>query len=320
MASMIVRPGDLQPGVSPQRSRAKRFWTVGDLLAWTEEHFKKLGFATPRLDAELLLACAMGTSRLELYTGYRKVVEASERARFRSLVARRSRREPVAYILGTKEFYSLALEVSPAVLIPRPETELLVDRILAEAKKWPLEPGSRAPPRILDIGTGSGNIAIALAVQLKEARITAVDLSPEALEVARRNARRHGVEERIEFVQGDLFPEPAAPEPFRAVVSNPPYVAASEFPRLMRDVRDFEPELALVDRKSGSGLGFYHAIAPGVRKRLAPHGLLALEIGDSQAKAVERLLRESGWLRLQVTSDYAGIPRVITAENPLPGS
>ncbi|MBI4583100.1 MAG: peptide chain release factor N(5)-glutamine methyltransferase [Planctomycetes bacterium] len=317
---MIARPGDLQPGVSPQRSKAKRFWTVGDLLAWTEEHFKKLGFATPRLDAELLLAHAMETTRLELYTGFRKVVEAAERARFRSLVARRSRCEPVAYILGTKEFYSLPLEVNPAVLIPRPETELLVDRVLAEAKKWPPAPSGQAPLRILDIGTGSGNIAIALAVQLKEAQITAVDLSPAALEVARRNARRHGVEERIEFVQGDLFPEPAAPELFRAVVSNPPYVAASEFPRLMRDVRDYEPELALVDKKSGSGLGFYHAIASRARQRLASQGFLALEIGDTQAKAVEKLLREAAWLRLQITSDYAGIPRVITAENPPPRS
>ena len=174
---------------------------VAEILAWTRGYFEKLGLSTPRLDAELLLAAAMGLKRIDLYTGYERWVEAEERARFRELIQRRARREPVAYILGEKEFYSLPLKVTPAVLIPRPETEHVVDACLELLRTESVEEA----PRVLDLGTGSGNIAVALAVHEPRIRVDAVDISEEALEIARENADRHGVTERVRLLRGDLF-------------------------------------------------------------------------------------------------------------------
>jgi release factor glutamine methyltransferase len=317
---VISRPDDIAGGQHAEDSDARRFWTVADLLAWTEGYFQRLGMATPRLDAELLLAHAMGSSRLELYTGYRKVVEPAERARFRALVERRARYEPVAYILGEREFYSLSFEVTPAVLVPRPETEMLVDRLLEEL------PGGASPPapRVLDLGIGSGNIAIAFLVNRPEARAVGVDVSAAALEVARRNAVRHGVAERLELLEGDLWaplgPPPSCWGPFDAVVSNPPYIAPREHAGLMRDVRDHEPQPALLDHKGEDGLGYYRAIARAAGSYLAPGGLLALELGAGQARQVQEILAGCGWHDLRLHSDYAGIPRVLAARRGLPGS
>ena len=318
---MIARPGDLSAGSHPEGSKSKRYWTVADLLVWTESHFKKLGIATPRLDAELLLANAMGITRMELYTGYRKVVEGEERSRFRALVERRGRYEPVAYILGVREFYSLSLEVNPSVLIPRPETEHLIDRVLEEMK----DTGTDKSPRILDLGTGSGNIVIALLVNLKQAHAVAVDVSTQALDVAMLNAKRYNVADRIEFLSGDLF-EPLSPcegedqagpshysHKFDVIVSNPPYVSPEEYPDLMPDVRDYEPSLALMDKIHNNGLGYYWTIGKRAREFLAPGGLLGFEIGGNHAKKVENFLLEEGWGNIQTFPDYAGIPRVITA-------
>ncbi len=292
----------------PASSTAPRHWTVADLLDWTETRFRELDLPTPRLDAELLLAHAMSCTRLELYTGYRRIVETRERSAFRTLVERRSGFEPVAYILGAREFYSLRLEVTPAVLVPRPETEHLVDRVIEELAET-------AEPRLLDIGTGSGNIAIALLANLPSSRAVATDISAEALDVARRNAMTHGVADRIELLEGDLL-EPLEQRDaivFDAIISNPPYVSLSEYPGLMRDVREHEPELALVDRRAGSGLGFYRDIIRGAPPLLAPGGLIAFEVGATQAPAVERMLREGGWQATRTVADYAGIPRVVTA-------
>ena len=344
--------------IAPRRpAEVPRAWTVADLLAWTEAHFKKHSIPSPRLDAELLLAHALGCTRLEIYTGWRKVVEPPERLRFRALIERRGKGEPVAYITGAREFHSLRFEVSPAVLIPRPETEHLVDAVLEHlarlAREAPGAPGasgeaaaagessdpgsggagpaSLGPPRetaVLDIGTGSGNIAVAIAVEVPAARIAAVDASSEALEVAGRNAAAHGVAGRIEFLQGDLF-EPLRgrdPRPlFDAIASNPPYIPPRDRGTLPADVRDFEPGLALFDCREGpdgDGLGFHRAIARGAPEFLAPGGILAMEVGLGQAPAVQDLLRAAGFSSVRAISDYGGIPRVVLglAGSPLPGT
>jgi release factor glutamine methyltransferase len=349
--------------IAPRRPEdPPRAWTVADLLAWTEAHFRRLSSPSPspRLDAEVLLAHALGGSRLELYTGYRKVVEPAERARFRSLVERRSKGEPVAYIVGAREFHSLRFEVGPAVLVPRPETEHLVDaaveflraRAAPPAPAVPAEAATPPPPpsvesegggepaateltadrpaeapaapppeartvRVLDLGTGSGNIAVAVAVEIPSVLAIASDSSREALAVAARNAAAHGVAGRIEFVEGDLF-EPlrsGAPRPpFDAVLSNPPYIAPRERPSLPVDVREFEPDLALFDRRDGpdgDGLGFHRAIAREGPALLAPGGLLAVEVGAGQAPAVEDLFRAAGLTGVVSIADCGGILRVV---------
>jgi release factor glutamine methyltransferase len=306
-----------------RRDDTATVWTVAELLKWTEGHFQRLGLPSPRLDAEILLAKVLGRTRVELYTGYGMLVQPEERARFRVFVERRSRREPVAYITGRREFFSLAFEVSPAVLVPRPETEHLVEAVLKEiaasdespngsgtADEAPVAPSP--PLRILDLGTGSGCIAVAIAVKAPLATVDAVDSSGAALEVARRNAETHGVEGRVRFFQGDLLAAlPADILPYRAIVSNPPYVSAAELESLMDDVRLHEPREALLDTKSADGLGFYRAIARGVAPHLEPGGILAVEVGAGQAASVRDIFGAGGWSHRETIRDYAGIERVI---------
>lgn len=297
---------------------AERSWTVQDLLTWTEDYFRRLGLPTPRLDAELLLASALRAKRLDLYLGYHKLVEPDERARFRELVARRARREPVAYLTGEREFYSLAFCVNRDVLIPRPETEHVVEEalrvlhgVLCDAE----------PLRILDLGTGSGNLAVTLAVKLPAAHVDAVDLSRAALEVARTNAERHGVADRVALIAGDLFSPLGEPRPrYDAVVSNPPYVSREDYAALMDDVRLYEPQAALLDTKSagGDGCGYYRHIAQCAPAFLKPGGHLVLEVGRGQAIEVRSLLEGSGLIHSRTVLDYGGVERVVSARKPAP--
>jgi release factor glutamine methyltransferase len=285
-------------------------WTIAELLAWTEAHFRRLGLATPRLDAELLLAAALGLTRLQLYTGYRRPVEPAERSRFRALVERRSRREPVAYLLGEKEFFSLAFKVSPAVLIPRRESELVVEAALEALGALRSRPASEAAPRLLDLGTGSGNLAVTLAVHNPGLLADLVDLSPQALAVAGANASRHGVADRVRLLAGDLFAPVAGEErAYGVIVANPPYIAAREMAGLMDDVRLYEPEQALLDCKGGDGLGFYREIASRAQEFLAPGGEVIVEMGAGQAAAVEAIFAGAGF-RVRLLEDLAGIERV----------
>ena len=303
--------------IQPRSTDETKLWTVGELLKWTEGYFERLGLATPRLDAEVLLAFALGKSRVELYTGYQMLVEPEERSRFRTTVERRAKLVPVAYITGRREFYSLSFEVNPSVLIPRPETEHLVEAALGELDR----PGSSAtpssePPRALDLGTGSGCVAVSLARHREELRIDATDLSAQSLETARRNATTHGVVDRLRFLEGDLFDAlPPDVGRYRLIVSNPPYVAASELPLLPGDVRDHEPRLALLDTKSPGrdGLGFYRAIAAAAALHLEPGGLLAFEVGANQAARVREILQSAGYAVGETIKDYGGIERVVTA-------
>ena len=258
------------------------------------------GIDSARLDAEVLLAYACGASRAALIAGLH--IDADAAAKFRQMIARRESREPLAYIIGRKEFFSLDFEVTPAVLIPRPETETLVEAALKFL-------ATRREPRVLDIGTGSGAIAIAIAMNAPTARIIATDITKEALEVARRNAIRHEREDRIEFVRADLFPD--ADSRFDLIVSNPPYVAEADLESLQPEIRLHEPRPALVD--GGDGFDFYRSIAADSRSRLNPDGAVMVEIGAGQAFAVEALFRRAGFSNIDAVRDLARIERVIRA-------
>ena len=284
-------------------------WTARELLDWTEGYFRQRDIPSARLDAELLLASVLGVDRLGLLTKeFEQVVDDEARAVFRDFVKRRGLKEPVAYLTGEKEFYSLPFKVTPAVLTPRPETEHLVDEALA------LAPDAA---RILDLGTGSGNIAVALAVNLPGARVTAVDISPQALELARENAALNDVAARIDFIAGDLCAalEPDTP-PFDLVVSNPPYIAGAEEDALMDDVRLFEPRIALIDSRSpeSDGLGFYRAILDEIAGRLTEKGALIVEVGDKQGAKVVKMFEGAGFTKTSITRDYAKVPRIISGQ------
>ena len=280
-------------------------WTVGRLLTWTTEWLTGKGSDSPRLDAEVLLAHVRGCSRIALYTAFDEPVDEAGRARFRGLVKRRGEGEPVAYLVGSREFFSLALAVSPAVLIPRPETEGLVVRAIDLCR--PLE-----SPRIADVGTGSGAIAVALAKHLPKARVVATDISGDALDVARGNVTRHGFDGRIELIACDLLDAPAAAGPFDCIVSNPPYVREDEFAGLPRDVRDHEPKGALV--AGPTGVEVVERLVAAAESRLAPGGWLLVEIGPSTSVAAEALIRRhSGLVPAPTLADIAGLPRIVLA-------
>ena len=286
-------------------------WTTRRLLEWTAEYFKGRGLENPRLETELLLARALRTNRVGLYLRYDDVPTDPERTAFRELVKRRAAGEPSAYLVGHKDFYSLDFDVSADVLIPRPETETLVlegvEFLRARAKS---EPGF--VPRILDIGTGSGALAIALARNLPGARVVAVDISAPALAVAKRNAEKHAVADRIEFRESDLFAAVGADERFDLIASNPPYVSRSEYDALDKSVRDFEPRIALLSGETGTEI--VARIFDGAPAHLEPGGRLLVEISPMIAEASLALLGDSPFNRYSVINDYAGLKRVILAE------
>ncbi|HEX4414037.1 MAG TPA: peptide chain release factor N(5)-glutamine methyltransferase [Lacipirellulaceae bacterium] len=284
-------------------------WTVGRLLSWTIDYLGKQGAENPRLDAEVLLAHARGCRRIDLYTSFGDAANEETRTAFRELVRRRAAGEPVAYLVGHREFYSLDFEVNSDVLIPRPETESLVVALLDDIKRRGL---GDAPIEIADVGTGSGIIAICAAKYLSTARIKAIDISPAALTVAKRNAERHGVADRVEFVEADLLSAESETPHFDYVVSNPPYVATSEMEQLAVDVRDHEPDLALRAGEDGTD-----AIAPLIEQaatRLKPGGGLLIEVSPMIATAVEGLISAQSGLELGPTiKDLAGHARIIQA-------
>jgi release factor glutamine methyltransferase len=256
-------------------------------------------------DAALLLRHALAISHAEQLVHPTRLLTSVEVANYEAFIARRLRNEPIQYITGEQEFYGLTLRVTPAVLIPRPETEHLVESVLAELDT------SRSY-RILDIGTGSGAIAIALAHHLPQAHVTAVDLSPAALAVAVVNAARHGLTDRIHFVQSDLLAALAPNEPpFDAIVSNPPYVPESDRATLHPQVRDHEPASALF--AGADGFDIYRRLIPQARAALITGGLLALEIGQGQRDSIAALLAD--WTYVRFVEDLQRIPRVALARN-----
>jgi release factor glutamine methyltransferase len=280
--------------------------TVARLTVEAAERMRRSGVANPRLDAELLLAAAAEVSRETLLTGgFEPDVEVRER--FERMVARRAGREPLAYILGKREFYSLEFSVVPGVLIPRPETESVVDAALDFLR-------SRPDARVLDIGTGSGAIAVAIARHAPGVRVAALDISKVSLEIAAQNARRHGVADRMTLFASDCYAGlgPAVP-PFDLIVSNPPYIAEADLLALEPEVRDFEPRTALTG--GADGLSFYRRIASGLGRWLDPTGEVILEVGIGQADTVEALMRAAGYGICSRICDLAGIQRVLRARH-----
>jgi len=301
--SREAAPGD-NPGAVPP-SRSEDTWTIGRLLSWTTDFLRKRGSESPRLDAEVMLASVLAWERVQLYTHYEDVVGEPERTRFRELVRRRADGAPVAYLVGRKEFYSLRFDVSPAVLIPRPESEFVIVE-LVEALK------DQEEPRVVDVGTGSGCLAVAGAHQLSKARVTAIDISPEALEVARKNAERHKLADRIEFLQGDLLAPLADAPPFDAIISNPPYIPTADLATLEPGVRDHEPALALDG--GPDGLDVVRRLIRQAAPLLKPGGHLILEIGTAQEGPVRDLLSDARtWDLRPTTRDLQSHPRVVHA-------
>jgi release factor glutamine methyltransferase len=287
-------------------------WNITRLLDWTAQYLAQKGVESPRLDAEVLLAHCLGWSRIDLYARYDQTPSEEIRKQYKVLIGRRLEGCPVAYLVGRKEFFGLTLEVSPAVLIPRPESEYVVMECLRLAKDMP-------EPRVVDIGTGSGNLAVAVAHKHPGARVTAIDVSSEALAVAKRNAERHKVSNRIQFLNGDLYEplsEPVAlatgENRFDFVLSNPPYIPQEELGNLPPGVRDYEPHLAL-DGGPG-GFTVFDRLIADAPKYLKAGGYLIVEIGSPQEKPARERLAAHGEFELGETiRDGAGHPRVLRA-------
>jgi release factor glutamine methyltransferase len=284
-------------------------WTIGRVRDWTSQHFATRGFAAARLEAELLVAHALGLRRLDLYLRFEQPLADAELAAVRALVERRQKHEPVAYILGVREFYGRAFAVDRRVLIPRPETEDVVTAVLAQLAETPVG----AAPRVLDVGTGSGAIAVSVAAERTDAVVDAVDISADAADVARANAARHGVADRVTVHVGSVY-APVAGERYAVIASNPPYIARGEIPGLMPDVARYEPHLALDG--GASGVELVAAVVEGARTHLAPGGGLVVEIGFDQGPRARALAEAAGLVGVEVRRDLAGHDRVLVARAP----
>ena len=288
-------------------------WTIKRLLEWTTDYLKKNARQSPRLEAEILLAAALSCQRIELYTNFESEPPEDKRAIFRDYVKRRAAGEPVAYLVGHKEFYSLSFQVDGNTLIPRPETEQLV----VESFDWIKARQATDPnfePTICDVGTGCGAIAIAIAHSLKKAnrpgKITAVDLSEKALEIAKKNGEKHNVSDRIQWVVSDLLDNAAGP--FDLIVSNPPYVSEAEYERLEADVKNYEPKTALLAGPKGTEI--LERLLPQALFKLNEGGQLLCELSPMIAEDVVSLFEGSRWKDVRLLKDLAGLHRIVTGE------
>lgn len=292
-----------RPPAKPQER-----WTTARLLDWTAVYLERKGVDQHRLAAEMLLAHVLNLPRIKLYMDMDRPASELERAAFRDLVERAADHEPVQYLIGSAPFYSLTFEVDRRVLIPRPCTETLVDHVVTHSRRTP----GFAAPLIADIGTGSGAIAVSLAKNLPEARVVATDISPDALALARSNAEKHSVADRVEFRAGRTW-EPLTGEPFHYVVSNPPYISDAEWSEVPRNVKDHEPVTAL--RGGQDGLEVIRELVAGAAGRLRRGGQLVVEIAASQKDAALNLVgREPGLSNARVLADHERLPRVLITD------
>ena len=271
--------------------------TLGEVLRRATRYLEDNAVETPRLDAELMLAKALGVSRIELYTAFDRSLAAHELDAVRALVRRRGRREPLAYVLGEWGFRRLTLKTDARALVPRPETEIVVERCLERIR-------GLAEPRVLDVGTGTGAIALAIADEHERARVTAIDNSGDALALARENAEALGLETRVRFVEHDLA-EGFGEKSFHLVVSNPPYVGPAEIDALAPEIREWEPRNALV------GDGVLEAVAAGACDVLEQGGWLVLEVGDGHAAGTAETLVRLGYAEVTVSRDLTDRERVV---------
>lgn len=277
-------------------------WTILKVLQWTMEYFRDKGLEQPRADAEVLLAHVLGWERVQLYLNYDKPLSSEELTLFRGFIRRRAAYEPAQYITGKQEFWSLDFEVTPAVLIPRPETEMLVEKAL--------EIAGDKPSFVLDLGTGSGAIAVALAHERSGIKVIAADKSWPAIEVARKNALRNGVADRVCFMVMDLFEAMEGRQSFDLIVSNPPYVSDAEILDLAPEIANYEPRSAL--RGGGKrGLALIRKILQEFGAHLKPGGSLLIEIGLGQAEILEEGISRDLAGSFEFIRDYSGVKRVL---------
>lgn len=280
--------------------------TILELLTKTTEYFETKGIESPRLNAELLLADVLECRRLDLYLRFETEPTVEELNKYREYIKRRGNQEPLQYIVGYTEFYGLRINVNAGVLIPRPETELLVEEVIKDA-------GGRKGVRILDICTGSGNIPIALKANLPEAEVTGLDSSAKAVMTAKENAALHTKGGGIKFIEADITkPGIEFEEGFDIITANPPYVSLGEYPELERGILDYEPKEALTD--SGDGLSFYPLILKICEKWLKPGGRLYMEFGTGHAEELKKIMVEKDYTNIKIINDYREIPRIITGE------
>jgi release factor glutamine methyltransferase len=294
-------------------------WTIQKLLNWVTQYLMGKGIDSPRLSAELLLSDILGLKRIELYTQHDKPVAQKELDKLHNLVKRAGQHEPIAYLIGKTEFYSMELDVSPDCLIPRPETELLVQRAIEFLRDQRHKSGVLSPESgvyICDLCTGCGCIAVAIARNFPNARIIATDISSSALEIAANNIKKHNLQDRITLLSGDLF-EPVIPQldtgKFDLIVSNPPYVSAVEYEKLDKNVKEYEPRLALF--AGVDGLDIYRRIIEKVDDFLKNDSALIMEIGYSQGPAIREMLDKSGiFSDIKIEKDFSNNDRIVTAK------
>jgi len=282
-------------------------WTISKLTKITADFFSQKNIENPKLDAELLLAHVLGLKRIDLYMKYDLPLSQSEISAYRKVVKRRSLREPLQYIVGLQEFYSAPFFVTPDVLIPRPETEVLVERVIMRAKEMP------SPPGILDLCTGSGVIAVTLERELPKSKISASDISSKAIDIAVKNARTISGNSKISFFEGDIFK--ALPDnipPFNIIVSNPPYVSSEEYKQLQPEISQYEPKIALYG--GDSGMDIIMNIIMNAHNYIVSGGVLMLEMAPAQIDPAGSLLKNSNfWKDICYFKDYSGKPRFLEA-------
>ena len=278
--------------------------TVLESLQLSTDFLEKKGIESARLNAELLLSEILKCKRLDLYLKFDQLLKENEVDIYREWIARRGKFEPLQYIIGNVEFYGLPFKVTPDVLIPRPETEILVEEVIKFCK-------DKTGLKILDIGTGSGNIPIALAKNLSDAVVTAIDISENALSIARENAVANGVEGKIHFITADVKNYMSGYQ-FDILVSNPPYVSKEEYPILQNEIRNYEPMAAVTD--SNDGLVFYRTIAERAKILLKSNGKIFLEVGKDQSKDVADILVKNDFINIYFVKDYQQIDRVVVGE------
>lgn len=280
--------------------------TVLESINLSTQYLSQKGIESPRINAELLLANILCCKRLDLYLSFERPLSEAEMQKYREHIKRRGNFEPLQYIIGKVEFYGLELKVNPSVLIPRPETELLVESILNQYRK-------EQKLLILDIGCGSGNIAIALAVNLPQSKIVSTDISDEALLIAKENSERHNVSGRIKFVKHNILKNDLNNFPmFDIVVSNPPYISKESFSSLQKEIKDYEPGIAVTDEKDG--LSFYREISAKISAKLKEKVKLFFEVAQGQSEEVVEIMAKNNFKNIVVIKDYQNIGRIIFGE------